>query len=73
MPSHSFFENPSAFTISAAPYGNAGVLAVSWAYIRMMGFKGLKRASQTAVLNAHYIKKRLEPYYRIFVYGEDGP
>lgn len=66
LPSHPFFTNEeSTFTISSAPYGNAGVLTVSWAYIRMMGFDGLKKASQTAVLNAHYMRKKLEPYYRI--------
>ncbi|MDE0152188.1 MAG: aminomethyl-transferring glycine dehydrogenase [Bdellovibrionales bacterium] len=68
LPSHPFFEN-SPFTISSAPYGNAGVLSISWAYIRMMGFEGLKKASQTAILNANYIKKRLEPYYRILFTG----
>lgn len=68
LPSHPFFKN-SDFTISSAPYGNAGVLAISWAYIRMMGADGLKQASQTAILNANYIKRKLEPYYRILFTG----
>ena len=70
LPSHPFLKEEDVFTISSAPYGNAGVLSISWAYIRMMGFEGLRRASQTAVLNAHYIKKRLEPYYRILFTGQ---
>ena len=69
LPSHPFFEDSDAFTISSAPYGNAGVLSISWAYIRMMGSSGLKKASQSAILNANYIKKRLESYYRILFTG----
>lgn len=71
LPSHPFFEKnkEDVFTISSAPYGNAGVLSISWAYIRMMGFDGLKKASQIAILNANYIKKKLEPCYRILFTG----
>ncbi len=73
MPSHPFLQKDKnagdVFTISSTPYGNAGVLSISWAYIRMMGFEGLKRASQTAILNANYIKKKLEPHYRILFTG----
>jgi len=70
MPSHPFLEkNKDVFTISSVPYGNAGVLSISWAYIRMMGFEGLRKASQTAILNANYIKKKLESCYRILFTG----
>ncbi len=73
IPSHPFLQQDKhpedVFTISSAPYGNAGVLSISWAYIRMMGFDGLKKASQMAILNANYIKKKLEPCYRILFTG----
>ena len=73
LPSHPFL-NPhqvgsSPITLTSAPFGNAGVLSIPWAYILMMGFEGLKKASQVAILNANYMKKRLEPYYRILFTG----
>src|SRR5882757_8547749 len=48
--------------ISAAPWGSAGILPISWAYVRLMGGEGLKRATQVAVLSANYIAKRLIDY-----------
>jgi glycine dehydrogenase len=58
--------------VAAAPYGSAGILAISWAYIRMMGAEGLKLASQMAVLNANYIVKRLGEHYPILYTGPTG-
>ncbi len=58
--------------VSAAPWGSAGILPISWCYIRMMGAAGLKRCAQVAVLNANYIVKRLEPHYSILYKGNDG-
>lgn len=69
LPSHPFFDPNSRFTLVSAPFGNAGILSTPWAYIRMMGFKGLKKASQTAILNANYIQKTLKPYYKILFTG----
>ncbi|WP_327270151.1 aminomethyl-transferring glycine dehydrogenase [Streptomyces sp. NBC_01218] len=58
--------------ISAAPWGSAGILPISWAYVRLMGGEGLKRATQVAVLAANYIAKRLEPHFPILYTGPAG-
>jgi glycine dehydrogenase len=58
--------------ISAAPYGSASILTITWMYIRMMGAEGLKRASEVAILNANYIAKRLDPYFPVLFKGKRG-
>jgi glycine dehydrogenase len=58
--------------ISAAPFGSAGVLAISWAYIRMMGAEGLTAATKAAVLTANYVAKRLEDVFPVLYTGENG-
>ncbi len=58
--------------VSAAPWGSAGILPISWAYVRLMGGEGLKRATQVAVLAANYIAKRLEPHFPILYTGPAG-
>ncbi|GHF58945.1 aminomethyl-transferring glycine dehydrogenase [Streptomyces thermodiastaticus] len=58
--------------VSAAPWGSAGILPISWAYLRLMGGEGLKRATQVAVLSANYIAKRLEPHYPVLYTGPGG-
>ncbi|MET9499111.1 aminomethyl-transferring glycine dehydrogenase [Streptomyces sp. NPDC006552] len=58
--------------ISAAPWGSAGILPISWSYVRLMGGEGLKRATQVAVLSANYIAKRLEPHYPVLYTGPGG-
>ncbi|WP_432095783.1 aminomethyl-transferring glycine dehydrogenase [Streptomyces sp. bgisy100] len=58
--------------ISAAPWGSAGILPISWAYVRLMGAEGLRRATQVAVLGANYIAKRLEPHYPVLYTGPHG-
>lgn len=58
--------------ISAAPYGSASILPISWMYIRMMGEAGLTRATQLAILNANYMAKRLEGHYPVLYRGKNG-
>ncbi|AFX98223.1 glycine dehydrogenase [Candidatus Endolissoclinum faulkneri L2] len=58
--------------VSSAPYGSAGILPISWTYIRMMGAYGLKKATQVAILNANYIAKLLSDYYKILYSGPNG-
>jgi glycine dehydrogenase len=58
--------------ISAAPYGSAGVLPISWAYIRLMGAAGLARATATAVLSANYVATRLEKSFPVLYRGHGG-
>ncbi len=58
--------------ISAAPWGSASILPISWSYIRMMGGAGLKKASQVAILNANYLAKRLEIHYKVLFTGQGG-
>ncbi|MCS5593394.1 MAG: aminomethyl-transferring glycine dehydrogenase [Porticoccaceae bacterium] len=59
-------------TVSAAPWGSASILTISWAYIAMMGAVGLREATLNAVLNANYIVKRLKPHYPILYTGKNG-
>ena len=58
--------------ISAAPYGSAGILPISWAYVRLMGGAGLSRATQVAVLNANYVATRLGEHYPVLYSGPGG-
>lgn len=58
--------------VSSAPWGSAGILPISWAYIRLMGTQGLREATCAAILNANYIAKRLGPYYPVLYKGAHG-
>ena len=58
--------------VSAAPWGSAGILPISWMYIRLMGGSGLRLASQVALLSANLIARRLEPHYPVLFKGEGG-
>jgi glycine dehydrogenase len=58
--------------VAAAPYGSAGILPISWAYIAMMGAAGLRRATQVAVLSANYVAKRLASHYPVLYTGRNG-
>ncbi|MEN0063558.1 MAG: aminomethyl-transferring glycine dehydrogenase [Myxococcota bacterium] len=58
--------------VSAAPWGSPSILPISWAYIRMLGAEGLKRASQVAILNANYIATRLDGHYDVLYRGVNG-
>ena len=75
LPGHSVINigTEQAITaISCTPFGSASILPISYAYIAMMGVKGLKRATEIAILNANYIKTRLEGHYRILYTGANG-
>ncbi len=76
LPSHAQHPDPDKREgigpISAAPYGSAGILPISWAYIRMMGSTGLRRATAVAVLSANYIAHRLEPHFPVLYRGHGG-
>jgi glycine cleavage system P protein (glycine dehydrogenase) len=65
-------KSKSIKAVSSAPWGSASVLTISYAYIRMMGFEGLKKASQIAILNANYIKTKLSKQCKTLYTGERG-
>jgi glycine dehydrogenase len=58
--------------VSAAPFGSASILPISWMYIAMMGGEGLTAATEVAILNANYIARRLAPHYPVLYSGHDG-
>ncbi|MFJ1584911.1 aminomethyl-transferring glycine dehydrogenase [Streptomyces sp. NPDC088197] len=58
--------------VSGAPWGSAGILLISWTYVRLMGAEGLKQATQMAVLGANYVAKRLEPHFPVLYTGPGG-
>src|SRR5581483_7747382 len=62
----------SAGAVSAAPWGSASILPISYMYIELMGGEGLTKASKVAILNANYIAKRLAPYYPVLYKGKNG-
>jgi glycine dehydrogenase len=76
LPGHSVISPVSASdaigAISAAPWGSASILPISWMYIAMMGSAGLTRATEIAILSANYIAKRLEGHYAILYKGAGG-
>jgi glycine dehydrogenase len=59
-------------TISAAPFGSASICLISYAYIKMLGSEGLRQATEYAILNANYIKTKLEQHYEILYTGDHG-
>ncbi|MCB0365446.1 MAG: aminomethyl-transferring glycine dehydrogenase [Bdellovibrionaceae bacterium] len=58
--------------VSAAPWGSAAILPISWAYVLMMGREGLEQATEVAILNANYIAKKLEAHYPVVYRGKNG-
>ena len=58
--------------VSAAPFGSASILPITWMYIRMMGRAGLKQATEVAILNANYVANRLQDHYQILYTGAQG-
>src|SRR5262249_55448597 len=58
--------------VAAAPFGSAGILPISWAFIAMMGGEGLRQASQVAILNANYIARRLNDHFPVLYTGRGG-
>jgi glycine dehydrogenase len=67
----SFLPNPDQ-PVSAAPYGSALILPIPWMYIRMMGARGVRRATEVAILNANYIATRLKAYFPVLYTGARG-
>lgn len=75
LPGHSVIKingDQSINAVSAAPWGSAGILAISYAYIKMMGIQGLQEATKVAILNANYIKSKLEGHYKVLYTGVSG-
>jgi glycine dehydrogenase len=74
LPGHPHLPGNDGLTgaVSAAPWGSASILPISWMYIKMMGGQGLTQATQVAILNANYIAKRLEPHYPVLYKGDSG-
>ena len=75
LPGHISLKNNdsnSISAVSAAPFGSSSILPISWAYIKMMGSKGLKNATKVAILSANYMFKKLENYYPILFKGLNG-
>jgi glycine dehydrogenase len=69
LPAHPLEESGA---VSAAPYGSALILLIPWMYIRMMGARGVRRATEAAILNANYIAARLAPYFPVLYAGARG-
>tara|TARA_B110001452_G_scaffold133661_1_gene111141 strand:- start:328 stop:3195 length:2868 start_codon:yes stop_codon:yes gene_type:complete len=76
LPSHHHLgelnHEESMGAVSAAPWGSASILVISWMYIKMMGVKGLKQASEISILNANYIAKKLSKKFKILYTGKNG-
>jgi glycine dehydrogenase len=73
LPGHTIINNGhTASAVSAAPWGSASILLISYAYIAMMGGKGLTDATKLAILNANYIKSRLDGAYTTLYVGDQG-
>ena len=69
MPGHSYHLSRKTNAVSAAPFGSASILPITWMYIRMMGGQGLRQASAMAILNANYVAKRLNAAYPVLYTG----
>lgn len=76
LPSHPLVKEAGPTTgigaVTSAPWGSASILPISWAYIKMMGTSGLKRATLNSILSANYIAKKLSPHYPILYKGKEG-
>jgi len=75
LPQHSVVDlghTKGTRAVSAAPWGSASVLLISYAYIRLLGDEGLRRSTEMAIVNANYIKARLEPHYDVLYTGDYG-
>ena len=80
LPGHAVVEEANPYdrggtsigAVSAAPWGSAGILPISWAYMKLMGHDGLLQATRIAILNANYIAARLAPHYPVLYRGHNG-
>jgi glycine dehydrogenase len=65
-------DGPGEGPVSAAPWGSAGILPISWAYVRLMGAAGLRHATEVAILSANYVARQLAPHYPVLYTGRGG-
>jgi glycine dehydrogenase len=65
-------KNKSINAVAASPFGSSGVILISYAYIKLMGEAGLTSSTKTAILNANYIKAKLDPYFKVLYSGKNG-
>ncbi|WP_211266899.1 aminomethyl-transferring glycine dehydrogenase [Nonomuraea candida] len=72
LPGHPLHNGTPVGPVSAAPHGSAGILPISWAYVRMMGAEGLTAATEQAILSANYLARRLAPHYPVLYTGRGG-
>lgn len=72
LPGHVTFLNANNGAVSAAPFGSASILLISYAYIKLLGNIGIRNATEYAILNANYMKARLNNYYTILYTGANG-
>ena len=75
LPGHSIVKvggNKSIHAVASAPWGSANILLISYAYIKMLGAEGLKEITKIAILNANYLKSKLEKYYPVLYQGKNG-
>ncbi len=76
LPGHPVVPVPETYsangTISAAPWGSASILPISWMYITLMGAEGLKKATQVAILNANYLARKLDAHFPVLYTGREG-
>lgn len=73
LPGHiNYLQHQGTGAVSAAPVGSASILLISYAYIKLLGAQGVTMATEYAILNANYMKARLEPYYKILYTGTNG-
>ena len=76
LPGHSLIDNEvgddAIFAVSSSPWGSASILLISYAYIRLLGARGVTEATKYAILNANYLKTKLEKYYSVLYEGDNG-
>lgn len=72
LPGHPEFLERSEGAVSAAPFGSASILTISWMYVAMMGAEGLTMATKQAILHANYIAHRLQDHYPVLYRGQNG-
>ena len=72
LPGHIYFSDNKTHAVSSAEYGSASILLISYAYIKMLGGNGLTDSTKVAILNANYIKARLENHYQVLYTGSNG-
>ncbi len=72
LPQHPVLWGSDQNTVSAAPYGSAGILPITYAYIRLLGAEGLTAATKTAILNANYLAARFKDTYGVVYRGQNG-